>query len=84
MSDVMIKQEIRQVVFLKNATCGATCSFYRCNDHTPNRTKGDEFMLDDFIRRMVQAVIESFPIDETKKTDILRHIMNQSKIEEDQ
>lgn len=41
-------------------------------------------MLDDFIRRMVQAVIESFPIDETKKTDILRHIMNQSKREEDQ
>ena len=40
-------------------------------------------MLDDFIRRMIQAVIESFPIDESKK-DMLRCIVDQEKIEEDQ
>ena len=41
-------------------------------------------MLDDFIRRMIQAVIESFPIDEAKKADILRSIVGREKIEEDQ
>ena len=41
-------------------------------------------MLDDFIRRMIQAVIESFPIDETKKKDMLRSILGQEKIGEDQ
>ena len=40
-------------------------------------------MLDDFIRHMIQAVIESFPIDEVKK-DMLRSIVDQEKIEEDQ
>lgn len=41
-------------------------------------------MLDDFIRRMIQAVIESFPIDKAKKADILRSIVGREKIEEDQ
>lgn len=41
-------------------------------------------MPDDFIRRMIQAVIESFPIDETKKADMMQSIMGQEKIEEDQ
>lgn len=41
-------------------------------------------MLDDFIRRLLQAVIESFPIDESKKTDMLRSIVSQEKIKEDQ
>lgn len=36
-------------------------------------------MPDDFIRRMTQAVIESFPIDEMKKEDLLRNIMSQKK-----
>lgn len=41
-------------------------------------------MLEDFIRRLLQAVIESFPIDEAKKTDILQNIVNRDKIGEDQ
>ena len=41
-------------------------------------------MLDDFIRRMIQAVIESVPIDEAKQADILRSIVGREKIEEDQ
>lgn len=40
-------------------------------------------MPDDFIRRMLQAVIESFPIDEEKKEDILQSIVGQKKTEED-
>lgn len=40
-------------------------------------------MLDDLIRRMLRAVIESFPIDGTKKADILRSII-EKKTEEDQ
>lgn len=40
-------------------------------------------MPDDFIRRMLQAVIESFPIDEGKKEDILHSIVGQEKTEED-
>ena len=41
-------------------------------------------MSDDFIRRLVRAVIESFPIDEAKKADILWSIVGQKEIEEDQ
>ncbi len=41
-------------------------------------------MPDDFIRRILQAVIESFPIDEEKKADLLRSIVEQEKKEEDQ
>lgn len=41
-------------------------------------------MPDDFIKRMIQATIESFSIDEAKKADILRSIVDQEKIEEDQ
>ena len=37
-------------------------------------------MLDDFIRRIVQTVIESFPIDEAKKKDMLRSIVGKEKI----
>lgn len=70
--------------FWISATGGILYSFYGCKDHTPNRTKGEEIMLDDFIRRMIQAVIESFPIDEAKKADILRSIVGREKIEEDQ
>lgn len=40
-------------------------------------------MPDDFIRRMLRSVIESFPIDEAKKEDILRSIVGQEKTEED-
>lgn len=32
---------------------------------------GENIMPDDFIRRMIRAVVESFPIDETKKEDML-------------
>ena len=41
-------------------------------------------MPDDFIRRMIRAIIESFPIDEAKKADILRSIVRQKKTEEEQ
>lgn len=41
-------------------------------------------MPDDFIRRTVRAVIESFPINREKKTDLLQNIMSQKKIGEDQ
>lgn len=41
-------------------------------------------MLDDFIRRVIQAVVESFPIDEKKKADLLRSIMGQKKEEDRQ
>ena len=58
--------------------------FYGCKDHTPNRMKGEDIMSDDLIRCMIQAVIESFPIDETKKADMLRSIVDPEKIEEDQ
>ncbi len=67
-----------------SATGGSFYSFYGCKDHIPDRTKGEMFMPDDFIRRMIQAVIESFSIDEAKKADILRSIVGQEKIEEDQ
>lgn len=40
-------------------------------------------MPDDFIRRMIQAAIELFPIDEAKKEGMLRRIVGQEKIEED-
>ncbi len=41
-------------------------------------------MPDDLIRRMLRAAIESFPIDEEKKTDMLQSIAGQEKTEEDQ
>lgn len=41
-------------------------------------------MPDDFIRLIVRAVIESFPIDGEKKTDLLQNIMSHKRIEEDQ
>lgn len=40
-------------------------------------------MPDDFIRHMFQTVIESFPVDEKKKADILRSIVDQGDVEED-
>lgn len=40
-------------------------------------------MTDDLIRRMLRAVIESFPIDEAKKAEILRSILRQKRKEED-
>ena len=40
-------------------------------------------MLEDFIRRMIRAAIESFPIDEAKKADMLRRIVNPKEKEED-
>ena len=40
-------------------------------------------MLDDFIKRMIRAVIESFPIDEAKKADMLRRIVDPKEKEED-
>lgn len=41
-------------------------------------------MLDHFIRRLLQAVIESFPIDEAKKEDMLRSIVDPKNKKEDQ
>lgn len=41
-------------------------------------------MPDDFIRRMIRMVIESFPIDEAKKADMLRRIVDKKEKEEDQ
>lgn len=41
-------------------------------------------MLDDFIRRVIQAVIETFPIDGVKKADMLKSIMGPKKTEEEQ
>lgn len=67
----------------KSATIDTSYSFYGCKDHTPNRTKGERIMSDDFIRRMIQAVIESFPINEAKKTDILQSIVGPKEKEED-
>lgn len=40
-------------------------------------------MLDDLVRRMIQAAIESLPIDEAKKADILRSIVGPKEKEED-
>ena len=66
-----------------SATNDTPYSFYGRKDHTTKRTKGEDIMLDDFIRRMIRAVIESFPIDEAKKADMLRRIMGQKEKEED-
>ena len=41
-------------------------------------------MPDDLIRRMLRAAIESFPIDEEKKADMLRIIVDREKTKEDQ
>ena len=41
-------------------------------------------MLDEFIRRMIQAAVELFPIDGEKKADMLQKIVGQKKKEEDQ
>ncbi len=49
-----------------------------------NRIKGEEIMLDDFIRRMLRALIESSPTDEMKKADMRRRIADIKGIEEDQ
>ena len=40
-------------------------------------------MLDDFIKRIIRAVIESFQIDGAKKVDMLQTIVGQKKKEED-
>ena len=40
-------------------------------------------MVEDFIRRMIRAVIESFPIDEAKKADMLRNIVGQKEKEKE-
>ena len=40
-------------------------------------------MRDDFIKHMIRAVIESFPIDEAKKADMLRRIVDPKEKEED-
>lgn len=39
--------------------------------------------MEDFLRRVIQAVIESFLIDETKKADILRNILGPKSTKED-
>lgn len=41
-------------------------------------------MSDDLIRRIIRAVIESFPIDEVKKADMLQNIVGPKEKEEDQ
>lgn len=41
-------------------------------------------MLDDLIRRMIQAAVELFPIDGAKKADMLQRIVDQKKKEEDE
>lgn len=40
-------------------------------------------MLEDFIRRMIQAAVELFPIDGEKKADILLKIVGKKTKEED-
>ena len=42
-------------------------------------TKGEKNMPDDLIRRMIRAAIESFPISEEKKADILRNILGEKR-----
>ena len=71
-------------IFEISATNSPLCSFYGYEDHTMNRMKGQETMLDDFIGRMLRAVIESSPTDEMKKADMLRRIADMEGIEEDQ
>ena len=71
-------------IFEISATNSSLCSFYRCEDHVMNRIKGEEIMLDDFIRRMLRALIESSPTDEMKKADMRRGIADIKGIEEDQ
>ncbi len=66
------------------ATGYVLCSFYGCKDHTLNRTKGAEKMSDGFIRRVIQLVMESFPIDRGKKRDMLRRITGLKKKKEEQ
>ena len=40
-------------------------------------------MLDDYIRRLIQTAIESLPIDEAKKADILRSLVGPKEKKED-
>lgn len=40
-------------------------------------------MLEDFIKRMIQAAVELFPIDKEKKADMLLKILGQKTKEED-
>ena len=71
-------------IFEISATNSPLRSFYRCEDHIMNRIKGEEIMLDDFIRRVLRALIESSPTDEMKKADMLRRIADIKGIEEEQ
>jgi hypothetical protein len=64
-------------IFGISATSDIPYSFYGCKEYTTDKRKGDEIMLDDFIRLLLRALIESFPIDETEKADILRSIAGQ-------
>ncbi len=41
-------------------------------------------MPEDFIRCMIRAAIELFPIDKEKKEDVLQSIVTQKKTEEEQ
>lgn len=51
---------------------------------TSRQDERRESMPYDFIRRIIQAAIELFPIDEAKKADMLRSIVKQKTKEEDQ
>lgn len=46
------------------------------------QTKGAEVMIDRIIQRIIQAAIESFPINRKKKDEILQHMINKKANEE--
>lgn len=48
-----------------------------------NKTKGAENVLNKVIKRIVRAAIESFPIDEGKKAELLQRIIKEREGERD-
>lgn len=44
---------------------------------------GEAFMIDKIIKRAIRAAIESFPIDEEKKMEILRIMLGEKMMEEE-
>ena len=46
----------------------------------PNRAKGERIMPDAFIRHLLKAAIESFPINKAKKEVLLQSIISQKKM----
>ncbi len=48
----------------------------------PNGAKGGAVKLEDWIWRVIRAALESFPIDETKKEDLLQKIIDEETAKE--